>query len=59
MIAANAPSNIEATATKTMICCHWATQAPNGPTSTRNSNPMAASFGADAMYALTGVGAPS
>ena len=58
-MAAKAPSAIEARARTTTTCCHCAVQAPNGPISTRNISPTAATLGAPAMNAVTGEGAPS
>ena len=58
-MAANAPSTMEATETKTMICCHCATRSPNGPTMIRINSASAAILGATAKKAVTGVGAPS
>ena len=59
LIAAKAPSAIEAIAMKTMICCHWATSAPSGDIITRVNSPSAAILGATAKKAVIGVGAPS
>ena len=58
-MAAKAPSAIEAIATTITICCHWPTQVPNGPISTRMARPTAATLGAPAMNAVTGEGEPS
>ena len=58
-IAANAPSSIEATEMNTAICRHSVAQSPNGSYSTRRVRPMAATLGAAARNAVTGVGAPS
>ncbi|MNC97979.1 hypothetical protein D3C83_158130 [compost metagenome] len=59
LMAATAPSTIEAIATKTMICCHSLTSSPKGPYMTRTNSPIAATLGAMAKNAVTGVGAPS
>ena len=58
-IAAKAPSAIEAMATNTRICCHCGTMPGNAPIATRTNIAMAATFGAAAKNAVTGVGAPS
>ena len=58
-MAAKAPSAMEAMAMKTMICCQSGTMAPKGVTTTRMNSAIAATFGAAAKKAVTGVGAPS
>jgi len=58
-MAAKAPSSIEAIDTNTRICCHSTVMPGNAPTATRANTAMAATFGAAAKNALTGVGAPS
>ena len=58
-IAAKAPSTIEAMAMKTMICCHSAIIDGNAPNRMFKINAMAATLGAPAKKAVTGVGAPS
>ena len=58
-IAAKAPRIIDRAEATTMICCHWLVRWPNGSTSTRTNSAMAATFGATAKKAVTGVGAPS
>ncbi len=42
-----------------MICCHWTSSPGNAETSTRVSSAKAATLGAAAKKAVTGVGAPS
>ena len=58
-IAAKEPSAMEAMARKVTICCHSTVTAGNAVTRTRTVSAMAASFGAAAKKAVTGVGAPS
>ena len=58
-MAAKAPSAMEAIDTKTRICCQSGTMAAKGSTMTRMNSAMAATFGAEAKKAVTGVGAPS
>ena len=58
-MAAKAPSTIEAMATNTTICCHCGTMPGNAAMATRTKIAMAATFGAAAKNAVTGVGAPS
>ncbi len=58
-IAAKAPSSIEAIEMKTTICCHWTTTGSNALMTMRTKMAMAATFGAAAKNAVTGVGAPS
>ena len=59
-IAAKAPSTIEAIEMKTTICCQSAVMPGEWPSSsTRTNSAIAATFGAAAKNAVTGVGAPS
>ena len=58
-MAAKAPSAIEAMARKITICCHCTVTAGKAANSARTVSAMAASFGAAAKKAVTGVGAPS
>jgi hypothetical protein len=58
-MAAKEPSAIEAMARKVTICCHWVVAAGKAVMSTRTVSAMAASLGAAAKKAVTGVGAPS
>ena len=58
-IAATAPRNIDATARKTRICRHSATAKAKGSYRTRASSAAAATLGAEAKNAVTGLGAPS
>ena len=58
-MAANEPSTIEAIATNTRICCHCGTMPGNAVSVTRVNTAIAATFGAEAKNAVTGVGAPS
>ena len=58
-IAAKAPSTIEASATKTTICCQEWVMPGNATTVARTKMAMPATFGAAAKNAVTGVGAPS
>jgi len=58
-MAANEPRAIEAMARKVTICCHWAVTAGKAVIRTRTVSAMAASLGAAAKNAVTGVGAPS
>src|SRR5580704_7023098 len=55
-IAANEPSAIEAIATNTTICCHCVTMPGNAVSATRVNTASAATFGAEAKNAVTGVG---
>ena len=57
-IAAKAPSSIEAMLKKTMICCHCGAMPGKAVITTRIKSAMAASLGAAAKKAVTGVGAP-
>src|SRR6202044_246890 len=57
--AANDPSTIEAIATNTTICCHCGMMPGNAVSATRVNTASAATFGAEAKNAVTGVGAPS
>ena len=59
LMAANAPSTMDAMATNTTICCHWAARSPNGPIMMRRNSASAAIFGPTEKNAVTGVGAPS
>ena len=58
-MAAKAPSAIEAIETKTTICCQSAAIGSKAPMVTRTTSAIAAIFGAAAMKAVIGVGAPS
>src|SRR3569833_3614341 len=58
-IAAKEPSTIEAIDTNTRICCHCETMPGKAVSVTRVNTASAATFGADAKKAVTGVGAPS
>src|SRR3954471_932848 len=58
-MAANDPSTIEAIATNTTICCHCETMPGKAVSATRVNTASAATFGAEAKNAVTGVGAPS
>jgi hypothetical protein len=58
-MAAKAPSTIDAMARNTRICCHCGLMPGKAVTDTRTSSAMAATFGAAAKNAVTGVGAPS
>ena len=58
-IAANGPSAIEAIETNTTICCHSAVMPGNAVIVARTNTAIAATFGAEAKNAVTGVGAPS
>ena len=58
-MAANEPSTIEAIDTNTTICCHCGTMPGNAVSVTRVNTASAATFGAEAKNAVTGVGAPS
>ena len=58
-MAAKAPSAIEAMETKTTICCHSWMMPGNAMMVARAKMAMAATLGADAKNAVTGVGAPS
>ena len=59
LTAAKAPSAMDAIERKTMICCHWPMSSANGLMSTRVKSAIAATLGAAAKNAVTGVGAPS
>src|SRR5260221_11742051 len=59
LIAAKAPSSIEATAMNWMICRHSVVRPPNGSTRKRMNSAMAAIFGATEKNAGTGDGAPA
>ena len=50
---------MEAMAMKVTICCHSASPRGRRRSATRTISAMAASFGAAAKKAVTGVGAPS
>jgi hypothetical protein len=58
-MAANAPSAIEAIETNTTICCHCDDDAGKRGQRTRVNTASAATLGAEAKNAVTGVGAPS
>ena len=58
-IAAKAPSTIEPSETRMMICCHCAAQLAKGPGQHARHQREAATLGAAAKKAVTGVGAPS
>ena len=58
-MAAKAPSAIEAMATKTTICCHWAKILGKATIVVRTNMAMPATLGAAAKNAVIGVGAPS
>jgi hypothetical protein len=58
-IAANEPSTIEAIATNTTICCHCGDDAGERRQRHAGEHRHAATFGAEAKNAVTGVGAPS
>ena len=58
-MAANDPSTIEAIATNTTICCHSRDEPGKAVSATRVNTAIAATFGAEAKNAVTGVGAPS
>ncbi len=58
-IAATPPRMVEASATKMTICRHSKVAGPTASMATRVSSAMAATFGAEAKKAVTGVGAPS
>ena len=58
-MAAKAPSPIEAMASAATICCHCGPMPAKAPSVTRISSAMAATLGAAAKKAVTGVGAPS
>ena len=58
-IAANEPSAIEAIATNTTICCHCEHDAGKRGQRHAGEHRQAATFGAEAKNAVTGVGAPS
>ena len=50
---------IEASAAKITIWRHWSVAGPIASTATRTAIAIAATFGAEAKKAVTGVGAPS
>jgi hypothetical protein len=58
-IAAKAPKTIEAIETNTTICCHCCVMPGKATTVARAKMAMAATLGAAAKNAVTGVGAPS
>ena len=58
-IAAMDPRNIEITASSARICCQSPTAPPNASCTTRANSPIAATLGAVAKNAVTGVGDPS
>ncbi|MNL86840.1 hypothetical protein D3C87_2157270 [compost metagenome] len=58
-IAANEPSSMEAIEMKTMTCCQSVNTGWNALMTMRVIIAMAATFGALARKAVTGVGAPS
>ena len=58
-IAAKAPSTMDAMARNQMICCHCGLMPAKAVPATRISSAMAATLGAAAKNAVTGVGAPS
>src|SRR6476646_4504917 len=58
-MAAKEPSAIEAIETNTTICCHSCTMPGKAVTAARTKMEIAATFGAAAKNAVTGVGAPS
>ncbi|OIQ81884.1 hypothetical protein GALL_363310 [mine drainage metagenome] len=58
-IAATAPRYIEATDNSAMICPQSPGVVPKAPTTTRAIIAIAATFGAVAKNAVTGVGEPS
>ena len=58
-IAATAPRNIEATESSARICCQSPTTVPKASWTSRAKSAMAATFGAVAKKAVTGVGEPS
>ena len=58
-MAAKEPSAMEAMARKVTICCHSCVTEGKAANSVRTVSAMAASLGAAAKKAVTGVGAPS
>ena len=58
-IAATPPSTVEASAAKITICRQASVAGPIASTATRTSSAIAATLGAEAKKAVTGVGAPS
>ena len=58
-MAAKAPSSMEAMASAVMTCCHCGLMPAKPSSVTRMSSAMAATLGAAAKKAATGVGAPS
>ena len=58
-IAATAPRNIDSTDRSAMICCQSPVTPPKASCSTRAKSAMAATLGAVAKKAVTGVGEPS
>ncbi len=58
-MAAKAPSAMEAIETNTITCCQSVVTGWKASMTIRTSMPMAATFGAAARKAVTGVGAPS
>ena len=58
-IAATPPSRVEASAMKTIIWRHSNVAGPSAWTVTRVRSAIAATLGAEAKKAVTGVGAPS
>ena len=58
-IAATAPRNIDATDRSARICCQSPTAPPKASNSSRANIAAAATFGAVAKKAVTGVGEPS
>ena len=58
-IAPSAPITIDSSEAKITICCHAPGCAPKAPRLTRISSASAATLGAVAKNAVTGVGAPS
>ena len=58
-MAPSAPTTIDASAAKMMICRQASTSPAKGSIAMRTSTPIAATLGALAKKAVTGVGAPS
>ena len=58
-MAAKAASTIEAIERKMTICCQSRVSGSKLSVTTRTSSAIAATFGAEAKKAVTGVGAPS
>ena len=58
-MAANAPSTIDAMASAVTTCCHCGLMPAKLSSATRMNSAMAATLGALAKNAVTGVGAPS